>query len=81
MTQAKTQAVLVSGGRVVAEATTSAKNGDVVSYGFEKAQGGNLVQLGTAKVSRAKKYLGNSELMESLQYRLALVNFGGGDCV
>lgn len=76
---AKTQAVIVRNGIVVAQVVTAAKNGEVVSYGFHKATGGSLVETGKAKISRAQKYIGNDELMASLEN--AHVNFGGGDCV
>ena len=72
----KTTAVLLRAGCVVAQCKTAARGGEVLSYGFERVRGGALLELGRAKVSRAQKYLGDRELMASLE--TAIVNRGGG---
>ena len=73
----KTLAVLVHAGVVVAQANTSARAGEVVSYGWDRA-GDAIHEVGRARVSRAKRYLDDIELMLSLEDRVALVNRGGG---
>ncbi len=73
---AKTTAVLIRAGRAVAQCETAARDGDVLSYGFERVRGGALLEIGRAKVSRARKYLGDAELMSALD--TAIVNRGGG---
>jgi hypothetical protein len=76
----KTTAVLIEAGRVVAQTQTSAKSGEIVYYGWQQS-GRALVMVGTAKISRARRYLDNRELMLGLEDRLALVNRGGGDLI
>jgi len=71
----KTQAVLIEAGRPVAQTETTARGGDVVSYGKALRDGG-IHEYGRAKVTRAKKYLGDGELIEALPS--VDVNFGGG---
>ncbi|WP_439640564.1 hypothetical protein [Nevskia sp.] len=73
----KTPAVLIRAGRVVATACTSAESGATVSYGFTTS-GSALVEVGKAKVSRAKRYL-TTQATEGLE--AALVNFGGGAAI
>lgn len=73
---AKTQAVIVRNGVVVAQVMTAAKNGEVVSYGFHKAIGGNLVETGKGKISRAQKYIGNDELMDLVEISQACAQEG-----
>lgn len=74
----KSEAVLVHAGVVVAMAVTSARAGEVVSYGWERV-GNAIHEVGKARVSRAKRYLNDAELMLSLEDRVALVNRGGGE--
>lgn len=74
----KTRAVLVQAGQVVAQTYTTARAGDTVSYGWERA-GGAIHAVGRARVSRAKRYLNDNELMLSLEDKVALVNRGGGE--
>ena len=76
----KTTAVLIEAGHVVAQTVTAAKSGEVVSYGWQQS-GNTLVQVGMVKISRARRYLDNRELMLSLENRVALVNRGGGDLI
>lgn len=79
MNTAKTEAVLIRAGRVVARTTTAARAGDVVNYGWARCAGGSAIhEVGTAKVSRARKYLLDNDLMLSLDDKEAFVNNGGG---
>lgn len=78
MDNQKSEAVLIHAGVVIARAVTSARSGAVVSYGWERA-GNAILEVGKAKVSRAKRYLKDGELMMSLDDRVALVNMGGGE--
>lgn len=81
MTNQKSLAVLISAERVIAQCYTTAKNGDLVSYGFKKTDDGKLLEIGKAKVSRAKKYLSDHDLMYRLDMQDdAFVNKGFGDC-
>ena len=69
------EAVLIQNGRVIGRTHTTRAAGSVVSYGADTA-GGVLVQEGRATISKAKRYLKNSELMSTL---VAMgVNVGGG---
>lgn len=74
----KSEAVLIRSGAVVARAFTAARSGAVVSYGWDRA-GNAIHEIGRAKVSRAKRYLEDKELMLSLVDRVAIVNSGGGE--
>ena len=76
----KSTAVLIRAGVVVAYTNTTAKNGDVVSYGW-KCIGNAIHEVGKAKVSRAKKYLDDAELMFKLEEKFAFVNYGSGEPV
>lgn len=69
-------AILLEAGYPVGLAKTSATAGDTVCYG-ETLSSGGLHEFGRAKVSRAKKYLDNLPLLDSLP--LFAVNFGGGE--
>ena len=69
-------AILLKAGYPVGLAKTSATAGDIVCYG-ETLEGGGLHEFGRAKVSRARKYLDNLSLLNSLP--LFAVNFGGGE--
>ena len=74
----KTEAVLIHAGVVIARTKTSARSGAIVSYGWDRV-GKAIHEIGKARVSRAKGYLENQELMLSLEDRVALVNLGGGE--
>lgn len=65
---------------MVARAFTAARSETVVSYGWDRA-GNAIHEIGRAKVSRAKRYLEDKELMLSLVDRVAIVNSGGGEAV
>lgn len=74
MNASKSPAYLIRNGLPVAIAFTSAKNGDVVSYGFEVLDHGRCIhEVGRAKVSRAKKWARWAAGLEQ-----AFVNYGGG---
>lgn len=84
-TAEKSMAYLIRDGRLVATAETSAKSGEVVSYGFTELD--NCIhEVGRAKVSRAKKWerieQGSSHRDEDGEWwpgvPHALVNYGGG---
>jgi hypothetical protein len=70
-------AVLIRAGRPVAQCVSAYPAGTVVAYGFARARGGNLVEVGRAKLSRARRYLDDRELMCSTLPD-ALTNLGGG---
>jgi hypothetical protein len=72
---AKTEAVLIREGRVIARTTTGARG--VVSYGWDRVDGAIHI-VGTARVSRARKYLGDKKIMGTLKHNVAFVNDGGG---
>ena len=76
----KSEAVILRAGRPVALTETAAKNGDVVYYGWDTVNDGMaLHSVGRGKISRAKKWLGDKELMYALEMKgYAFVNFGGG---
>lgn len=74
----KTIAVLIRNEIAIAHTYTSARNDNVVSYGWRLVDDA-ILQVGRAKISRSKKYLGNRELMFSLEDKFAFVNYGGGD--
>ena len=76
----KTEAVIIRNGYPVARTKSAAKNGDYVDYGWETVDDDwAILKIGEGKISRAKKWLGNDELMLSLDY--AYVNYGGGEPV
>lgn len=69
------RAVLLRAGCPVAYAETEVPSGRVVCYGPRELDGA-ILEVGRAKVSRARKWLGDPELMEALDR--AYVNFGAG---
>ena len=73
MKNEKREAVILVAGRVVGRVLTSFKNGQMVCFGRELAEGGNLIQLGLGKISRAHQHLKTSHEQDDL-----FVNDGGG---
>jgi hypothetical protein len=69
------RAILLEAGYPVGLARTSAAAGDTVCYGVALKTGG-LHQLGRAKISRAKKYMDDAFLLDSLE--VFQINLGGG---
>ncbi len=78
MTVEKTEAIILSAGRPVATCTTALRGGDHCCYG-ELLPGGDLHQYGTGTISRAKKWMGDDELLMSIPARS--VNQGGGGSI
>ena len=69
------EAVLIRNGSVIGRTHTTRSAGSVVSYGADTA-GGMLVEEGRATISKAKRYLKDPELMNTLEP--LGVNVGGG---
>lgn len=62
-----TLAVLVKNGAVVGTTVTTARNGALVDFGKQQLKDSGVLTVGSAKISRAKKYLNNKELMYNLE--------------
>lgn len=85
MNASKSPAYLIRNGLPVAIADTAAKNGEVVSFGFEVLDG-CIHEVGRAKVSRAKKWDRIAEKCSFLSsdgewepgLEFAYVNYGSG---
>ena len=67
-------AVIIRAGRPVAQVVTNGKNGEVVRYGyklidnnFDANRAKDLIVVGEGKISRAKKYLEDNDLIYSLE--------------
>ena len=80
MSAEKTTAVIIRNGVAMAQTKTAAGNGERVHYGWDTINNGKAIhEIGTGKISRAKKWLDDDELMEALGS--AHVNYGGGEPV
>lgn len=69
-----TTAVLIKNGTIIGYTKTTARNGATVAFGTHKLEKGAILEAGRAKVSRAKKYLDNKELMYEIEDNFYYVN-------